>query len=243
MSSNLADQAQSYLAAFAQCLRRRTVQEPELTEFAELLEEVDASTAKNRAGPPLDHPTKRHLAPLLDTCAADASLNEGVRALADDVAWYQVYQGKGVSASLSEGMLAGQVVGQRGLVTSERLRTGFFLLAPGLHYPLHTHAASEIYFAISGMIRIQHGLEGKPFDIGHGRHSYTPSNRLHSLTTGDAPVLLLYIWMGEVDSPNLIWEQDDSGAWQKARWARQPDASWARTEVTPVADAELAAAK
>jgi mannose-6-phosphate isomerase-like protein (cupin superfamily) len=185
MANDLVNHTQSYLTRLAQYLRCCAAHEAELSEFATLLEEVDTTTAKICAGAPLDHPTKQHLKPLLDLCGAAASLNASVRALADDVSWCQVYQG-----------------------------TGFFLLAPGLHYPLHTHAAQEIYFVISGDIKIQHGIEGSPFDICAGHQSYTPSNQLHSLKTGDAPVLVLYIWMGEVDSPNLIWEQDDSGCWQ-----------------------------
>ena len=243
MFNDLETHTHSYLSSFARYLRHNAVHEPELSKFAALLEETDASSAKICDGVPLCHPTKRYLAPLLDTCSADANLNECVRALADDVSWYQVYQGKGIPASLSEGMLAGQIVGQKGILKSEKLRTGLFLLAPGLFYPLHTHAAQEVYLAIAGNIQIQHGLEGKPFDVGSGHHSYTPGNKLHSLKTGEAPVLLLYIWIGEVDSPNLVWEQDESGGWQKSRWVRQPDASWARTEVIPITEVEIAAAK
>jgi quercetin dioxygenase-like cupin family protein len=158
------------------------------------------------------------------------------------VNWYQIYQGGDVDPALAEGMLAAQIAGMSGIVASDDTRSGLFLLAPGIHYPAHTHGANEIYYCLSGSLSLRHGLDGAPFELSPGQHSNTPPHRLHSLTTGTRPVLMLYVWIDEVDSPNWWWEQDGSGGWLRARWSRNPDGSWAKTGAEPVTPSHLAEA-
>ena len=46
--------------------------------------------------------------------------------------------------------MAAQIVGKRGPLVSSELLFGMFLLAPQATYPLHQHAALEIYCVLSG---------------------------------------------------------------------------------------------
>ncbi|MBO68724.1 MAG: hypothetical protein CL398_10480 [Acidiferrobacteraceae bacterium] len=173
-----------------------------------------------------------------------------VQAAANAANWYQIYNVDAAESgamrsnmhALAEGMFAAQVIGPRGLIPSKKLLTGLFLLRAGLHYPLHQHEATEIYFCASGKLRIQHGIDTPPQQLIPGQFSLTPSNRLHSLTMGDAPVLLLYIWLGEFGGKNWWWHKDDNGVWQREAWERQPDAVWAKTitEVVPYSELILA---
>jgi quercetin dioxygenase-like cupin family protein len=180
-----------------------------------------------------------HLAPALAAAAGEPGLLAATRAVADAVNWYQIYRGEGVDPGLAEGMLAGQIAGQVGILASDTLRSGLFLLAPGLHYPLHTHGAAEIYYCLSGRLTVQHGTEGTPFELHPGDCSVTPANRLHSLDTGEAPVLLLYVWIGDIDAPNWWWERRPGGGWRRVNWSRTPDGSWARIRAEPVTEAHL----
>ncbi|MBI1383948.1 MAG: cupin domain-containing protein [Rhizobiales bacterium] len=233
--------ARDFSAAFADALAARRGADTMLDSFVARLRELAEAPAHLKPAEPFVHPTMAHLSGRLASLRGPAPLTEAARRAAHAVHWYQIYQGEGFSRTLSQGMLAGQVAGQAGLVSSELCRTGLFLLAPGVHYPLHTHGADEIYFCVSGHLHLQYGHASSPFTLAPGEHARSPSNRVHSLTVGDEPVLLLYIWIGDVDSPNLAWEKAPDGRWMQAHWVRQPDASWKRVELTPVPPEVVAA--
>jgi mannose-6-phosphate isomerase-like protein (cupin superfamily) len=173
------------------------------------------------------------------------SLVSAIHAAASAGRWYQIYAADGDSTGLSDnpmrdlasGMYAAQMIGPRGLIKSTELLAGLFLLRPRLHYPLHQHQATEIYFGASGTVQIQQGLGQVEGTLGPGQVSLTPSNRLHALTMGDSPVLLLYTWMGELGGRNWWWHQSGEGVWQRDAWERQPNAAWAKT-VTEVLSQE-----
>ena len=173
------------------------------------------------------------------------SLVSAIHAAASAGRWYQIYAANGDPTGLSDnpmrdlasGMYAAQMIGPRGLIKSTELLAGLFLLRPRLHYPLHQHQATEIYFGASGTVQIQQGLGQVEGTLGPGQVSLTPSNRLHALTMGDSPVLLLYTWMGELGGRNWWWHQSGEGVWQRDAWERQPNAAWAKT-VTEVVSPE-----
>ena len=179
----------------------------------------------------------------LDKTEGSADFVEVVRDAANAGNWYQIYNADGAESGtadnsmqdLASGMFAAQIIGPRGLVKSDQLLAGLFLLRQRLHYPLHQHPATEIYFGASGTAYIQHGIEGEIRQLSPGQFSLTPSNRLHALTMGDTPVLLLYSWLGEFGGRNWWWRQDATGDWHRDAWERQRDAIWAKTvtEVVP----------
>ncbi len=234
-----ANPASDSLTALAADLRRRSAADPALARFADQLDQVDRTSSRFDRPEPRTHATMAHLAPALAAAAGEPRLLAATRAVAGAVNWYQIYQGEGVDPGLAEGMLAGQIAGQVGILASDRLRTGLFLLAPGLHYPLHTHGAAEIYYCLSGRLTLQHGTKGTPFELHPGDCSVTPANRLHSLDTGEAPVLLFYVWIGDIDAPNWWWERRPEGGWWRVNWSRRPDGSWAKTVSEPVTEAHL----
>ena len=171
------------------------------------------------------------------------ALVSAIHAAASGGRWYQVYAVDEDSTEVSDnpmrdlasGMYAAQMIGPRGLIKSTELLAGLFLLRPRLHYPLHQHQATEIYFGASGTMHVQQGLGRVERALGPGQVSLTPSNRLHALTIGSSPVLLLYTWMGELGGRNWWWHQSDEGVWQRDAWERRPNAAWAKTvtEVLP----------
>ncbi|MEM1161174.1 MAG: dimethylsulfonioproprionate lyase family protein, partial [Pseudomonadota bacterium] len=121
-------------------------------------------------------------------------------------------------------------------------RLGLFLLAPGLHYPIHQHEAIEVYYCASGNLELQHGTKGAPFTLEPGMFSVTPSNRLHALTTGAAPCLLIYAWCGNVTAPAWWWEEEADGTWSRVKWVRRDDGRWVIAAREPVNAAILAEA-
>lgn len=233
--------ANGFVAALADELSARVAGNEALAPFLATLSAVtDGSDRPVRAAcsvPAFRDNLNSALAAMPDSGA----ISDIVAAIAGRLGWYQVYQGEGIDSALAERMFAGQVVGQVGLRHSDDVRTGLFLLAPGLHYPLHTHAASEIYFCISGSVTLQYGMTGEPFDLVPGGISVTQPDHVHALSTGRRPALLIYQWIGEIDAPNWWWERRADGRWWREKWTRQADASWQRQAVEPVPQDQLEA--
>ena len=178
------------------------------------------------------------------------SFNDAVVMAAKAASWYQIYNDDKTSDSkesspmrdLASGMYAARLIGpHRGLVQSDQVLAGLFLLRKELHYPLHQHQSTEIYFAASGTVQIQHGINGKPETLLPGQVSLTPSNRLHALTMDDRPVLILWVWLGEFGGRNWWWHRQDNGGWRRDAWERSSDASWVKTASEQVPDSEIIA--
>jgi quercetin dioxygenase-like cupin family protein len=229
--------AAGFLQALSETLAAESRAEPRLADFAGPVGQIKCETANYDRAEPLDHPVISFLEPALAVSSGWPALLAASHSLARLLRWYQIFQGTGPKPPFSDGMLAAQVAGNAGVFTSPEVRCGLFLLAPGLRYPSHTHAASEVYMCLSGQLEIEHGIGRKPFTLSPGKYSITPSNCIHSLSTRTDPVLLIYIWVGDVDAPNWIWERAAAGSWTRSQWTRQPDASWSKTSVEPV-DAE-----
>lgn len=164
-------------------------------------------------------------------------VQEGIRIAVEEGSWNPVVgQHEAIDPSLSAGLHALHVMGPSGMLGCEGIRSGLFLLSPNIHYPLHTHLATELYYCVSGSLTLQHGVDGDPFELTAGNYSITPRERLHSLTTGDAPALLIFGWVGEFNAPIYWWDHDETQGWRRASFERQPDASWIRGPSEAVAD-------
>ena len=225
--------AKNLSAALAATLREMSTADPELAPFAEGAEEF-ACAPRPEDGLPAKAPmAKRYLAETLDGLACPAPLADAILAFAPTVDWYRILEGASVAPSLVEGLM----VGRPEPAPDSPSRVGLFLIAPGVHYPLHTHAADEVYFVVSGEIDIRHGTTNEPLRIAAPGHRITPPNRVHSLNTGAAPCLIAYVWTGDLAAPGWWWEQDDEGAWHRVRWMRGEDGRWAAQSREPVGEA------
>ncbi len=176
----------------------------------------------------------------LAAAPAGDPLTEAARAVAPLTRWNPVTRAEHVrppyDADVASRMLATLAIGSFCPVHYPTVRAGLFLLRGGLHYPLHNHESPEIYVGISGAVTISHGLNGDTHQVSPGGYSVTPSDTLHSLTTGDAPVLLAFIWLGPYDRPIWWWREDETSptGWTRSPWHRQVDNSWAMDDEEPV---------
>lgn len=231
----------TFLDRLATLLHRRASNDRNLLPFAGavagIANEDDQPVTMERSA----HPITRHVDPLLDHATADFGLVDTIRQMTDDLLWYQIFQGDGINPTLAEGLFAAQLVGPAGFVSGGSVRAGLFLLAPNICYPLHSHAAEELYFGLSGDLTLQHGWKGDPFEINGTSYSITPSNRLHSLRTGDNPVLLAYVWKGAINEPNWWWDQTEDGEWRRTSWVRTPSGAWVADREEPVLEDLLVA--
>ena len=181
---------------------------------------------------------EEHLPRLLEDMPS-TPLAETLDPFMDSLDWYQIFEGAGIPTSLASGLMAAQIVGKRGPLVSSELLFGMFLLAPQVTYPLHQHAALEIYCILSGTVAIRHGRAKAAGHIGPGGHSITPPHQGHELRTGDDPCLIVYAWTGDMTAENWWWVQSDDGNSHRQSWVRQSDASWAPARSEPLTNAEL----
>lgn len=90
------------------------------------------------------------------------------------------------------------VVGPEGTFPEEKLRFGAFMIAPETVYPLHAHAAEELYIVIGGAGRWW--IADAPYSPRRaGEVVHIPSWTPHAIRTGEDPLLTLWVWMGDVD--------------------------------------------
>ena len=203
-----------FLNAFQKCLEAKADLDSDLAPFIEALREVTPVAADGQMED-LSHPLLGQMDDALNAALGPAELVESVAGLSPAAGWYQVYTGDGINAAMADLMLAKQIVGPKGLFASNSMRAGIFLLAPHFEYPMHDHAALEVYYVHSGIIDIQNGTDSVQRRLGPSQYSITPSEVPHALHTGDAPVLLLFVWTGNVTAPIWWWIKGEDGIWTK----------------------------
>lgn len=190
--------------------------DPGLGPFIESIRGVAHEQARPITHPHRDHPALHFLDKALNDARAEDRLCASLRALVPHLSFGSSYAADGPLAAVSRGMVWAEIAGRTGLVRDPTRRLGCFLLAPGHHYPLHGHVADEIYFVLSGPFTVEHGLEGAKIDIPTGRHYRTPSGEPHALHIGNAPVLLVYCWVGDFDAPTWFLDKNSEGSWTKS---------------------------
>jgi hypothetical protein len=82
------------------------------------------------------------------------------------------------------------------LVARVDLALGVLMLAPGTVYPAHSHPAEEVYLPLVPA-RWQRGEEGWR-DRRAGDLIHHPSGMAHATQAGEAPLLALYLWLGDL---------------------------------------------
>ena len=97
-------------------------------------------------------------------------LAEVAAALARGLDWYQIFEGPTGRRS-HRGLMAAQIVGRGDRSSATSFYFGMFLLAPQVTYPLHQHAALEIYHVLSGRFtsvtgarKLSRHIGGRAFD-------------------------------------------------------------------------------
>jgi hypothetical protein len=148
------------------------------------------------------HATDLPVLRLLPDIAADSAafapkLVAAVCRAARSLAWRQTYTARDLDSTFLDNYGWSEILGGSGPLTSERIACGFLLLGPATHYPRHRHEAEEIYLPLSGTAAWQQGdavwREHAPGTLIH--HA---GNEPHSMRTGAAALLALYLWRGNL---------------------------------------------
>ncbi|GLZ46150.1 hypothetical protein Acsp06_23350 [Actinomycetospora sp. NBRC 106375] len=129
----------------------------------------------------------------------DAALAETLAPLARAAAWQQTasYVENPPDATFLD------LYAHATLAEADDVALGLVLLGPGVHYPPHHHPAEEFYLP-AGSIRWLHAAGGEPAPEPAGVLVHHTPWQPHAMTTGDRPVLLVYVWTGPVGTPSVF---------------------------------------
>ena len=94
------------------------------------------------------------------------------------------------------------LVGEDARVPTTRLRVGLLLIDAHCFYPLHAHAADEIYLPVSGTATMQIGST-PPKVRDPGKCLLIPGDTPHAIWTGGHMILLAWAWLGDIRGPFL----------------------------------------
>jgi hypothetical protein len=119
-------------------------------------------------------------------------------AIAPRVSWVEVSK-RPMPASFAGRYSYCEIVGQDPTsIPAVDIRIGAYLQFPDTCYPLHWHAAEELYLPLSGTAEwTRDGVDSEPAPPGTLiRHA---SNERHATRTLSEPLLALWAWIGDLD--------------------------------------------
>jgi hypothetical protein len=174
--------------------------------FAELVHELHSeATRAPAAGVPFGLPVCRYWAPALEITDGQqplAGMIHALQALGPWLVWAQNpnYRRAPPSADFLDrygyAVIAGPADGPPALIGHAGLALGVLLLGPHTHYPQHRHPAVELYVPLNAgeWWRGEGPWRSEPPGavIHHG------SELAHATRTGDAPLLAIYLWSGDL---------------------------------------------
>jgi len=154
-----------------------------------------------------------HLAPALAALAEDghAPLAAAIDRAAPLLHWstYDRYPPAAIGPAFRTGHAYASLVGPGGPWPVEDYDLGLFLIAPGVFYRDHRHAAPELYAPLTG----PHGWRFAPGDALDWLPAHVPvwnePQRPHATMAGRIPFLCVYAWTRDVAEAAVIVEADD----------------------------------
>ncbi len=106
-------------------------------------------------------------------------------------------------AVFSRNFASVSIIGQRGLLPSDKVTAGFSLQAPDTYYPPHAHHAEESYWIIGGDGDWKVGTEPW-FAVEPGDSIYHESGARHAMQTNEQPLLAVWLWTSHLESEVVI---------------------------------------
>ena len=158
-----------------------------------------ASAPAGRVAPRANPVVDRWLAPALAVLDRPG-LAPAIAGAAPHLAWrtYDAYPPDLAGPAFRTGHAFATLIGAGAPVPAADVDLGLFLIAPGVFYRDHRHAAPELYAPLTGPHRWRF-RPGAPF-VEMPAHApvWNPPFRPHATLTGRTPFLCLYVWTRDV---------------------------------------------
>jgi hypothetical protein len=98
-----------------------------------------------------------------------------------------------------------EMIGSRGFFPGDDFRLGLLMLGPNRHYKDHYHPAPELYRPLTGPSDWKQG-SGTFAPKQAGEVIWHPANAVHATRTQDIPLLAVWCWTRDVDTPAKLVE-------------------------------------
>ena len=170
------------------------------------LENVNWKDTPGRPKPMSHAMVDRHLKA---TCANSGSqgsssheVAEALLEVADQLEWCD--SGKGPEdgpdvAIFAPNFTYTNVIGDGGILSSDKVTAGFSLQGRDTYYPPHAHYAEESYWIIGG--NGDWKVNTRPwFAVEHGDSIYHESEARHAMQTNEQALLTIWLWTSHLDS-------------------------------------------
>jgi hypothetical protein len=150
---------------------------------------------------PTHHPLARHLPAVLDHTRRTApNVAAALGPIAERLPWRYGYAPRGDTPDLDSAMGWAELVGPVAPIVSREVCFGLTLIGPHTHYPPHRHPATELYRIVVG--HPHWTVDATTSVRGPGTAILHESNVVHAMRTEDEPLLAIYSWTGDVDTPS-----------------------------------------
>ncbi|MEM7334237.1 MAG: dimethylsulfonioproprionate lyase family protein [Chloroflexota bacterium] len=180
---------------------------PSIDALKKLGEPVDRETfipplVKQWLEPCLQMPTASHCEPLMMVLR--------------EVAWQMKWipsPANYISPDFAKGFAYAQLVGhphravESAVYLSDEVAVGLSIQAPRLFYPPHHHPAIEFYMPLAGTAVWQLGTD-KPQPQSPGAAIFHDTMVSHGMQTQDEPMLTIWAWTGELNSPPVVTKRE-----------------------------------
>jgi hypothetical protein len=130
---------------------------------------------------------------------ATAAACRALPAVRKALPWVYHYEERAGEESLATRIAFAELIGPDGPMSAADARIGFTLMAPHTFYPLHAHPAVELYWVMSG--HADWITAGPAHVAAPGRFVLHQSNQPHAMRTREEPLLALWGWSGDIDTP------------------------------------------
>lgn len=192
---------QSVLDAAEASLRMRALQDGSPASIARIFDAARTEGAPGAA--PQRLPVCGWLDVALDQSPGDPDLDRlfgSLRALAPHLVWRTRSGDATASPGFADSHANAMIVGPGGIEHRPDAWIGLSLMAPHTRYPDHRHAPEETYLVLSAGAFRQ--AEGDWFQPGIGGSFYNPPDILHTMRSGETPLLALWaLWSPQDAQP------------------------------------------
>ena len=183
---------------------RDGIEPPEaLHTAATLLGRVDWSAVAGTDPPAQPVTALRHLPVVLALMAEgeDRAVGAALRSCLGFAPWQTFYADSDWSHPFLDEIACASLVGPTGIVWSDDVALGLFLLGPHTTYREHAHGLDEIYYVLAGSAEWGFDREDNRRTFGPGSLVHTAPDQRHDIRTGSEPILCAYTWTNDPAAP------------------------------------------
>lgn len=174
------------------------------------LKNVDWKDTLSKPEPTSHHVVDAHLEAACANSGQQGSSSHGAAkallAVADQLVWRASSKNSEDGPDVvifSRNCAVTTVIGEGGLLPSDKVYAGFSLQARDTYYPPHAHHAEESYWIIGGDGDWKVGT-APWFAVKPGDSIYHESGARHAMQTNEQPMLTVWLWTSHLDSEVVI---------------------------------------